>query len=105
MSLIKKGRHPLRIPQPILQLPLNYRRRGTQVDDVGIITEDGAFDFMFSICHDTASSIDPASLPVGFQPINPPILPAKEVVVSSANTARDTLTSRDISKQILSVHV
>jgi len=101
MSLRKKGRHPLWIPQPNLQLPLEYRRRGTQVGDVGIITEDGAFDFMFNICAPATSPTNPSNLPVGFQPIYPPILPENEVVVLTEHSARDALTSRGISKQAL----
>jgi len=103
MSVRKKGRHPLWIPQPNLQLPLDYRRHGTQVGDVGIITEDGAFDFMFNICHPATGSVDQPNLPAGFQPIYPPVIPEKEVVVLAEHSARDALTSRGISKQILCV--
>jgi len=101
MALRKKGRHPLWIPQPNLHLPLEYRRRGTQVGDVGIITEDGAFDFMFNICAPVSGSTDSLNLPAGFQPIYPPISPEKEVVVLAEHSARDALTSRGISKQVL----
>ncbi|KAF8901521.1 hypothetical protein CPB84DRAFT_961631 [Gymnopilus junonius] len=59
-----KGRgSPLWIPEPNKSLHIDYQRRGISIGDVGIITFDGGFDFLFNIC-----------LPKG-HPVNPPNLP------------------------------
>ena len=97
--LRKKGWHPLWIPQANLQLPIDYRKRGNQVGDVGIITEDGAFDFLFNICTPAVGSINPPKLPHGFQPISPPFIPEHEVTIRAEHSARDALTSKGISKK------
>jgi len=102
MEIRKKGRHPLWNPQPYLQLSPRYRKTGTQVGDVGIITEDGAFDVMFNICGRTTRDESP-NLPIGIMPIHPPIEWEKEVTMLAEHSARDTLTSRGISKKILYV--
>jgi len=105
MELRKKGRHPLWAPQPYLHLPIQYRRRGTQVGDVGIITQDGAFDFMFNICDPAPQASyelandDSAGLPLGFAPIWPP-LREKEVSSRAEHDALDALISQGVSKHI-----
>jgi len=101
MGLKKKGRHALWTPQPYLQLPLKYRRGGTQVGDVGIITQEGAFDFMFNICGTIAQ--DPGelgSLPVGIISIHPPVMREKEVAILAEHHPGDAVT-RGVSRCLL----
>ena len=47
--LIKKRGSPLWIPGPGMQLPIDYRRQGISIGDVGIVTHSGGFDFLFNI--------------------------------------------------------
>jgi hypothetical protein len=43
----------------------SYRQRGVSIGDVGIITSDGEFDFLFSICTPFSDdSIDPNDAPI-----------------------------------------
>jgi hypothetical protein len=71
-----KGRgRPLWIPQPNMVLPIPYRALGARVGDVGIFTDDGAFDFLFNICVARDNPINPEELPENFVPIYPPINP------------------------------
>jgi hypothetical protein len=39
-----------------------YRRKGISIGDVGIITPDGDFDFLFNICDSAAREVNPSSL-------------------------------------------
>uniref|UniRef100_A0A0W0F4N9 Uncharacterized protein n=1 Tax=Moniliophthora roreri TaxID=221103 RepID=A0A0W0F4N9_MONRR len=48
--------YALWIPEPNELLPLQYRETGVRIGDVGLITEDGGFDYIFNIC---ASADDP----------------------------------------------
>ena len=67
--LLKRHGFPLWAPQPLRRLPLSYRRTGVSVGDVGIITSQGSFDYLFNICllHDHPRN--PEVLPMDFSPI------------------------------------
>ncbi|KIL54629.1 hypothetical protein M378DRAFT_47069, partial [Amanita muscaria Koide BX008] len=59
--------YPLYVPQPFCEFSEEvYSRRGVCVGDVGIITKDGAFDFLFNICPSQNSLINPPNLLRGF---------------------------------------
>lgn len=82
--LLLKGRgFPLWIPEPNRRLPLRYRREGVNIGDVGIITQFGAFSFLFNICVPHDNPINPRLLPEDFAPISPPLdsLDVEEYVV------------------------
>ena len=72
--LVQKDRgFPLWIPDTNRVLHLDYRRTGVRIGDVGIITHDGAFSFIFNICLPHDNPINPRMLPERFAPISPPI--------------------------------
>ncbi|KAF9485681.1 hypothetical protein BDN70DRAFT_974498, partial [Pholiota conissans] len=60
---------PLWIPEPDRCLPLPYRRNGVSIGDIGTITPDGAFSFMFNIFLPAGHPINPPELPEGFKPL------------------------------------
>jgi hypothetical protein len=70
---LKKRGFPLWIPDPNQALHLNYRRTGVRIGDVGIITDSGAFSFLFNICLPYNDQVQPRTLPEHFSPISPPI--------------------------------
>jgi hypothetical protein len=72
---LKERGQPLWIPQSNMVLPIPYRSRGARVGDVGILTEDGGFDFLFNICVPRDDPINPAELPDNYAPISPSINP------------------------------
>ena len=60
------------MPAPSSHLPVAYRTHGIRVGDVGAVTANGAFDFMFNICrHDDQLPANPVELPVGFKHLTP----------------------------------
>ena len=70
---LKKRGFPLWIPDPDQNLHLDYRRTGVRIGDVGIITDSGAFSFLFNICLPRDDPVNPRTLPEHFAPISPPI--------------------------------
>ncbi|TFK38870.1 hypothetical protein BDQ12DRAFT_83332 [Crucibulum laeve] len=71
MLPLKHG-YPLWLPEPDFNLPLEYRREGISIGDVGIITPDGGFDFLFNIWLSSTHSINPRDLPESFDSSTPP---------------------------------
>ena len=70
--LRRKGRgFALYVPQPNRRLPIAYQRKGICIGDVGIITPDGGFSFLFNICAPRNHPINPHTLPEDFSPLQP----------------------------------
>jgi len=61
------------VPAPNQNLPVRYQVEGIRIGDVGIITPEGSFSFIFNICVPRNDEINPRSLPEDFAPIYPPI--------------------------------
>ncbi|KAJ6492800.1 hypothetical protein C8R47DRAFT_422437 [Mycena vitilis] len=68
--LLPKGNgYPLFHPQPFDDLPMESRRVGTDIGDVGIITSDGSFDAIFNICRAADDPVNRFGVPKGFQQV------------------------------------
>src|ERR1700759_405661 len=70
--------YPLYEPQPEGGISMEHCRKGVQVGDVGIVTEDGAFDFLFNICSSQKESINPLDLPEDFETLDAPEVSTRE---------------------------
>ncbi|KAM6503995.1 hypothetical protein JOM56_000938 [Amanita muscaria] len=68
--------YPLYIPEPDHGLSREYRKRGVRIGDVGSITPEGAFDFLFNICLPAGHPINPPELPNGFE-----MLPTSDISI------------------------
>lgn len=68
--LMTKDRgYPLWIPSPNMRLPASYRASGVRIGDVGIITQEGSFSFLFNIFHEATHPINASMrLPRDFLP-------------------------------------
>ena len=69
LLLPKKHGYPLWLHDPDPSLPLAYRSIGVRIGDVGTITYDGGFDFLFNICHDANDPVNWLGVPDGFVPL------------------------------------
>ncbi|KAF8176686.1 hypothetical protein K438DRAFT_73229 [Mycena galopus ATCC 62051] len=70
-QLLRQGRgFPLYVPDPQVNLPLEYRSRGVAIGDVGRITPEGSFDFFFNIYLPADHPIN-ARIPEDFVPLSP----------------------------------
>jgi hypothetical protein len=67
--LTKKRGSPLWVPGPGTQLPVEYRRQGISIGDVGIITSTGEFDFLFNLFHPADHPINGGFVPQTFSPL------------------------------------
>ena len=66
--LILEAGYPLYMPTPSGGLPAAYLRGGVRIGDVGLVTANGAFDFLFNTCQ---HGVNPPILPDGFQLLRP----------------------------------
>lgn len=68
--LFPKGHgYPFWVPKPNDSLSQEYRDRGLDIGDVGIITPRGQFDFLFNICLPEYHPINAGRTPPGFTEI------------------------------------
>ncbi|KAJ7211629.1 hypothetical protein GGX14DRAFT_448918 [Mycena pura] len=68
--LLPKGHgYPLFHPEPFDDLPVDSRRRGTEIGDVGVLTSDGSFDIIFNICRPAEDPLNRFGVPEGFEQI------------------------------------
>ena len=64
--LPQRNGYPLWIPGPPENLPVQLKEVGTTIGDVGIITPDGSFSFLFNICKPADDPANCFGVPRGF---------------------------------------
>uniref|UniRef100_A0A8H7Y109 Uncharacterized protein n=1 Tax=Psilocybe cubensis TaxID=181762 RepID=A0A8H7Y109_PSICU len=69
----KQRGSPLWIPEPNSMLPVEYQKQGIGVGDVGILTDYGAFDYLFNILLPQDNPINPEDMPTDYFPLQPPL--------------------------------
>jgi len=85
--LTKKRGSPLWTPGPGMQLPIEYRRQGISIGDVGIITQSGGFDFLFNIFQPAGHPINvQRGVPASFCPLDPTQLEIETRCIYDRNT-------------------
>lgn len=92
---IQRRGSPLWIPEPSENLPIEYRRQGIAIGDVGIITEFGSFDFLFNICLPRDHPINPSDLPIDFDSLT---LSPADVHLYTEFTRGSYLSSSSVKK-------
>ncbi len=56
-------------PESDYNLPDVYRNKGVSVGDLGILTDDGGFDFLFNVCAEADDPVNQGRVPAQFQPL------------------------------------
>jgi len=78
--LVEKRGLPLWIPGPDMSLPIEYRRTGITIGDVGAFSPTGDFDFLFNIFCSADHPVNEGRVPADFSPLHIPGLKFKEHV-------------------------
>ncbi len=101
--LLRRGHgYPLWIPEPDYSLPDAYRDKGVSVGDLGILTEDGGFDFLFNVCVEADDLVNQGHVPPQFEPLRiPQGDPIRKVV--SPHRKNSSITSAHVSTTEISV--
>lgn len=68
--LPKRYGYPLWFPEPRRGLSPQYRSVGVDIGDVGMITYDGRFDFLFNICRSADDPVNSLGVPAYFEPFS-----------------------------------
>ncbi len=93
--LLRRGHgYPLWIPESDYNLPDVYCDKGVSVGDLGILTDDGGFDFLFNVCAEADDPVNQGHVPPQFQPLR----------ISSSHAIRKIPFHRK-SSSITSAHV
>jgi hypothetical protein len=81
--LPRKRGFPLWVPTPHENLPEEYRKNGVDIGDVGIITSNGVFDFLFNICLPANGPINDNRVPPDFTPLERPH--TRDIIIERSN--------------------
>ncbi|KAF9002748.1 hypothetical protein BDQ17DRAFT_1425702 [Cyathus striatus] len=95
---------PLWLPELDLSLPAAYREIGVQIGDVGYITENGGFSFLFNVWQSRSNGINPPNLPESFYLDNVAKVTAKHQLFGPWNTICSGATNRSTTWQTRKVY-
>lgn len=75
--LPRKLGYPLFVPESSTHLPVQFRERGISIGDVGVIKQNGSFDYIFSICSPADDPVNYLGVPRNFHQLvlNPSHIP------------------------------
>ena len=77
--LIHKAGYPLYMPTPLGGLPASHQENGIRVGDVGLITANGAFHFLFNACQHHSQSDAEMDSPIDYSKLlKPKIVTSKK---------------------------
>jgi hypothetical protein len=86
---------PLHNPGPDARLSIECRRLGISIGDVGMITGEGGFDYLFNICRQNSDPLNPEGSPAGVQPLSESTLGISRTTSFFPN---DYITSQSVEK-------
>jgi hypothetical protein len=86
----KKHGYPLWMPEPYTNVDA-VRAVGVSIGDVGYVTEDGAFQFLFNVRVGADHPVNQFGVPNGFEPID---VPERDVVSSRFHMTGSVVASK-----------
>lgn len=92
---------PLFIPEPYDNLPSEYRNKGASIGDVGIITQDGSFSFVFNICKPSSDPVNSNGVPAVFKQVS--LLPGEISHLNNMHAPGSDVSSASVQKECLNV--
>lgn len=101
LLLAKRHGYPLYVPEPDDNLPPEYRSKGTSIGDVGIITPDGSFDFVFNICVPPDDPVNCYGVPDGSETV--PLDPEDISLLSQMHPPSSDVSSDSVRKTTITV--
>jgi len=87
---------PLFIPEPYDNLPPDYRDQGATIGDVGTVTSDGSFSFVFNICTPSDNPVNCNGVPEGFKQVS--LLPGEISHVNNMFPPGSDVSSASVRK-------
>ncbi|SJL09903.1 uncharacterized protein ARMOST_13284 [Armillaria ostoyae] len=100
--LLRRGHgYPLWIPESDYNLPDVYRDKGVSVGDLGILTDDGGFDFLFNVCAEADDPVHQGHVPPQFQPLR--ISSNHAIRKIPFHRKNSSITSAHVSKTTIAV--
>jgi hypothetical protein len=106
LLLTKKLGYPLWYPELSTNLPRAYLQKGISIGDVGMITPDGSFDFLFNICEEADDPVNGNNVPPGFAQVSMeqrekdtfPNMCGPGTVICSASVQKSNITAQGSSQ-------
>ncbi len=90
-------------PSPTTTSQLFYRNKGVSVGDLGILADDGGFDFLFNVCAEADDPVNQGHVPPQFQPLRIPSSHAiRKIPFHRKNSS---ITSAHVSKTTIALKV
>lgn len=77
MSTLGHG-YPLWFPDYDPNLPPTYPKDGTRIGDLGYLTDEGSFEYLFNVCTDASDPSNSGRVPPDFVPLTDIPEPAVE---------------------------
>ncbi len=94
---------PLWFPDLDSNLPAAYRASGTRVGDLGYITDDGGFAYLFNVCAPADDAINIGRVPPNFKPLAIPDHDSPDRVWQGAYPRRSALTTSHVRQTAISL--
>ncbi|KAG7096418.1 hypothetical protein E1B28_003857 [Marasmius oreades] len=102
-QIYARALYPLRrgcalwVPEPNEDLPSEYREAGLQAGDVGVLRDEGCYDFAFNACRSSSDPVNQGGVPDGFQQLTwngskrttPHYFPPGDLVLSAGAELRN----------------
>ncbi|KAF8890334.1 hypothetical protein CPB85DRAFT_1231169, partial [Mucidula mucida] len=95
--------YPLWIPDPDENLPEAYHKDGINIGDVGLLTEDGGFDFLFNVHASGNAPVNSGAVPPDFYPLLASNDPHPIRKTSFIHKEKSSITSAHVIKKSIAM--